>query len=397
MPVPFPATESGVELRILRHLFSPEDARLALCLSAIPERLASIRRRLVRRHEPSPRLGSGQAGPESPEAPAPTSPTPGDDRADLTAALDSMAARGLIQRVQAGGHVLYGKSVFVVGFYEAQVNRLTPELQRDVEQYADEAFGAALHATRTPQLRAVPVPASTKTLTVALDAPIPFERVIGRYDDIRAIVRASQGPFAVMNCICQQGKDLLGEPCRQTHGREHCLTLGAAAASMVKRGDARHITQDEMLSFLDQADRDGLVVEPQNTQDPLFICCCCGCCCGVLTTAKKLPRPADFFASNYYAEVDAGACTACAVCGGRCQMDAITHDGGTAVIAVERCIGCGLCISTCASDAIRLLPKTETEVPPLDTPRLYARMYRERFGAMGLAAAVGRRLLGIKS
>jgi ferredoxin len=404
MPVPFPATESGVELRILKHLFSPDDAQLALCLSAIPERLASIHRRLVRRRKldvgrpgPSPRLGSGQGGPESPKAHAPTSPTPHDSLAALAAALDSMAARGLIQRVKAGGHVLYGKAVFVVGFYEAQVNRLTPELQRDVQQYADEAFGAALHATHTPQLRAVPVPASTKTTTVALDVPIPFERVIGRYDDIRAIVRASHGPFAVMNCICQQGKDLLGEPCRQTHGREHCLTLGAAAASMVNRGDARYISQDEMLGFLDRADRDGLVVEPQNTQGPLFICCCCGCCCGVLTTAKKLPRPADFFASNYYAEVDAGACTACAVCGSRCQMDAITHNGGTAVIAVERCIGCGLCMTTCASDAIRLLPKADAEVPPLDTPRLYARMYRERFGAMGLAATVGRRLLGIKS
>jgi NAD-dependent dihydropyrimidine dehydrogenase PreA subunit len=398
MPVPFPATRSGIELRLLRHLFTPDDVRVALCLSAIPERAAAIQRRLARRA----RAAAGASGPASPAV----------SREAVVAALDSMVDRGLINRLGSGPGALYGKMPLAIGFYEAQVNRLTPELQRDLQQYADEAFGAALHSTPTPQLRAVPVPGALPpmpaapgetparaktTTTVSLDAAIPFERAVGRYDDIRALVRASKGPFAVMNCICQQGKDLVGEPCRQTDGREHCLTLGPAARATVARGDARAITRDEMIALLDQADRDGLVVEPQNTQDPLFICCCCGCCCGVLTTAKKLPRPADFFAANYTAEVDADACIACAVCGSRCQMDAIAYDAGPAAIAEERCIGCGLCITTCASGAIRLVPRADARVPPKDTGRLYARMYRERFGAAGLAAAVGRRLIGLES
>ena len=357
MPVPYPATESGVELSILRRLFTPDDARLALCLSAIPESLATVHRRAGR-----------------------TTP-----RAALAAALDRMAERGLIQRVTTRRGALYGKSPFVVGFYEAQVNRLTADLQRDVDRYGDEAFGAAFHSGRTPQLRTVPVNES-----------IPFERVVGRYDDIRAIVRASPGPFAVMNCICQQGKDLVGEPCRQTHDREHCLTIGMAAESMVGRGTARFITRDETLQFLERADREGLVVEPQNTQDPLFICCCCGCCCGVLTTAKKLPRPASFFATNYHAVVDADACNSCLVCETRCQMQAIACDDGPAAVKVERCIGCGLCVTTCATGAVRLVANPDARVPPKDTPRLYARMYRERFGTLGLAAAVGRRLIGAK-
>ena len=33
-----------------------------------------------------------------------------------------------------------------------------------------------------------------------------------------------------------QGKDLLGQPCRQTHDREHCLTIGAAASEPVALG-----------------------------------------------------------------------------------------------------------------------------------------------------------------
>jgi Pyruvate/2-oxoacid:ferredoxin oxidoreductase delta subunit len=356
MPVPYPATESGVELSILRRLFSPADARLALLLSMIPEPLAPIHRR---------------AGRNTPKA-------------TLAAALDGMAERGLIQRVPTKKGPLYGKAPIVIGFYESQVNRLTPEFQRDFERYGDEALGAAL-AAHTPQLRTVPI-----------NEPIPFERVVGRYDDIRTFVRASPGPFAVMNCICQQGKDLLGQPCTQTHDREHCLTIGMAAESLAGRGTARFITKEETLAFLDRADREGLVVEPQNTQDPLFICCCCGCCCGVLTAAKKLPHPASAFATNYHAAVDTAACTRCLVCEDRCQMQAVARHDDAVAVDLERCIGCGLCVTTCPTGALRLVMKADAHVPPKDMGRLYGRMYRERFGALGLAGALGRRLLGAK-
>ena len=45
MPVGFPATESGVELRILKRLFTPEEAEVGLLLSAVPEDLERIHRR----------------------------------------------------------------------------------------------------------------------------------------------------------------------------------------------------------------------------------------------------------------------------------------------------------------------------------------------------------------
>ena len=37
LPAGYPRTESGVEIRILRRLFTPEDAELALHLTLIPE------------------------------------------------------------------------------------------------------------------------------------------------------------------------------------------------------------------------------------------------------------------------------------------------------------------------------------------------------------------------
>jgi electron transport complex protein RnfB len=129
MPVPFPATESGVEIRILAALYTPEQARIALALSMIPETVPAIHRRL--KHEMS--------------------------REALAAELAAMAEHGLVQRVRGPRGLRYGKTVFVVGFYEAQVNRLTESFERDVLQYFDEAFGGVLHSQKTQQMRTVPL------------------------------------------------------------------------------------------------------------------------------------------------------------------------------------------------------------------------------------------------
>ena len=107
MPVPFPATESGVEIRILRQLFTPEEAELTLEASAIPEPAATIHRRV----EPAMPL------------------------AEVANRLEQMAAKGLILRIQAPGGPLYAKMMFAVGFYERQLKRLTPELERDCREY----------------------------------------------------------------------------------------------------------------------------------------------------------------------------------------------------------------------------------------------------------------------
>jgi formate hydrogenlyase subunit 6/NADH:ubiquinone oxidoreductase subunit I len=357
MPIPYPATESGVEIRILKRLFTPEEARVALCLSAIPEPLGAIFRR--RQHE----MGREQLG----------------------QALDRMAEKGSIQKLPGKDGPRYGKSPLVLGMYEAQVNRLTPELEQDVRAYMDEAFGRALHSERTPQMRTVPVNKS-----------IEVERAVANYDDIRKFVEASPGPFAALNCICRQGKDLTGEPCRQTKERQNCLMFGAAATMMIEKAAAREVGKEEMLGLLEQADREGLVLEPQNTQQPLFVCCCCGCCCGVLTTAKKLPRPADFFQTDFVAQVDPDACQVCGTCETRCQMDAIASGDEPPKVVAERCIGCGLCVTTCPSGAVRLHKKEGRKPPPKDMGALYSKIFQERFGRLGATAAMAGHLLGRK-
>ncbi len=364
MPIGFPATESGVEIRILRQLFTPEEAELTLEASAIPEPAATIHRRAK-----------------------------GMTLAEVTNLLNQMADKGLILRIHARREPLYAKLIFAVGFYERQLKRLTPELERDCREYILGAYAQASHSKKTTQLRTVPV---NKTIAI--------ERNVATYENIRGYVESHGGPFATMDCICRHGRELLGEKCTQTSLKENCLTLGVAAREMVRIGQARSISRENTLELLDAADKEGLVLQPENTRNPLFVCCCCGCCCGVLTSAKRFPQPAEYFSANFQAEVDADLCDSCGVCQSRCQMDALvdgdggpgTPGGGKPRVDHARCIGCGLCVTTCPSGALQLVEKARRKVPPDDTKALYMQLLQERYGPWGMAKLAGRKLLGMK-
>jgi Na+-translocating ferredoxin:NAD+ oxidoreductase RNF subunit RnfB len=121
-------------------------------------------------------------------------------------------------------------------------------------------------------------------------------------------------------------------------------------------------------------------MQPFNSQKIGGMCSCCGDCCGVLRSLRAQPRPAESVQSNYYAVVDAGACTGCETCAERCQMDAVDFTDAVAVINRDRCIGCGLCVTTCPTEALELVQKAEEQlyVPPKSGMETYIRIMQER-------------------
>jgi ferredoxin len=357
LPIAFPATQSGVELQILKRLFTEEEAEVALGLSAVPEPVETIRRRM-----------------------------PGRTEEELERMLDRMVEKGAIfggRALARGGKTRYSRAPLAIGMYEAQVDRLTREMQQDFEQYTREAFATALLDVKTKQMRTIPV-----------NARFVPDRLVGRYDDARGLIAEGAGPWATRNCVCRQGKDLLGEPCRQTSARRVCLMIGAVARSSVTAGDARPITREETLALLEQAERDGMVLQPSNSRDPAFICFCCGCCCGLLQAARQFPRPAEYLHSNYQAQVDPELCTECETCHSRCPMEALRSADGATAVDQDRCIGCGACVVTCPSGAVRLRAKARPSVPPKNLNALYGKIMAERFGWLGTAKRLGRALLG---
>ncbi len=51
---------------------------------------------------------------------------------------------------------------------------------------------------------------------------------------------------------------------------------------------------------------------------------------------------------------------------------------------------------TCPDEALALRHKETSRVPPKTLPALYAKIYEERYGRLGLVAAAARRALGLK-
>ena len=99
IPNGFPRTESGVELKLLAKLFSPEDASLASTLSMEPRSLAEI------------------------------AAMNGQNEAETKTRLIGMVERGLIDiRREEGRGFLFHLISFVVGFYERQNAKIDKEL-----------------------------------------------------------------------------------------------------------------------------------------------------------------------------------------------------------------------------------------------------------------------------
>jgi ferredoxin len=335
LPAGFPATESGVELRILKRLFTPEEAEIAQGLTLTPEPAEEIARRLER------------------------------DPAGLDPELERMSRKGLIFRTPRGGRLHYMAAQFVIGIWEYHVNDLSEELIRDVNEYIPHLMRKAWLGRDTKQLRVIPVSQS-----------VSAEMAVMPYDQAEAIIRR-QSKIVVSPCICRREHQMMGKGCGKP--LEVCLSFGAGAHFYEENGLGRAISQEEAVGLLQVGLEAGLVLQPGNAQKPANICMCCGCCCQILKNLNALEQPARAVAANYFAAVDAERCTACGSCADRCQMRAITV-AESARIDRERCIGCGLCVTACDFQALSLLPKPEEDryVPPVNLFQTYLKMARER-------------------
>lgn len=319
LPAGYPSTPSGVEIRILKKLFSPEEAELTTQLRTEPEEVASI----------AARLGLEEAG--------------------LAKKLEAMAQKGLIFRVRKENKVLYQAIQFIVGVYEFQLNHLDEEFCRMFEEYLPY-FGMSLMAVKTKQLRVLPVESAMKATPV-----------VETYNRAREMIDG-QELFSVSPCICRKEREVLGKKCDRP--QETCLGFGDIAQFYIDNHMGRAISKSEALKILDFAEASGLVLSPTNSQEIAALCCCCPCCCPTLKYAKLMPRPVDMVMSYYQAAINVDLCTNCGLCPERCQMAAIKEGSESYQILDGRCIGCGLCVSVCPTEAISLLPKPGMTPPP---------------------------------
>lgn len=335
LPGGYPTTESGVELRILKRLFTAPEAELAITLSIKPETVAAIAERTDQ------------------------------ESSTLSVSLEEMAKKGLIFRSYKDETVLYSAAMFVIGIWEYHVNDLDAELVKDVNEYLPHIMKDVWSETNTKHLRVIPISES-----------ISQDIKIASYEDAETLIKA-QSKITVQPCICRKEHEVLGEPCK--YPLDVCFAFGAAAYFYEENKLGRSVTIEEALEILEVGKKAGLVIQPGNAQRSANICMCCGCCCQMLKNLKNFESPAEEVHSNYFAKVTEDECIGCGECVERCHMDAITMDD-RAQINLNRCIGCGICIPECPTEAIQLIAKEKSEkyVPAKFTFQAYMRMAKER-------------------
>lgn len=333
MPGGFPATESEVEIKLLKRYFTPEEAELVMRLSTVPEPVPAIAERL------------------------------GMEESELAPRLESMAKAGSIYRMRVNGEPYYMAMQFLIGIYEFHLKAMDRELAELLEEYIPNLTGR-WESMETKQLRVVPVGAAIDTTTA-----------VATYDIIRDLVK-DQTTICVADCICRKERQLLDKGCN--HPMENCLTFSFAADYFIENGIGRQISVDECLKILDEAERVGMVLAPTNAQVITNTCICCGDSCNMLRSLKTYDRPADHACSNFQATIDPELCTACETCVERCQIEALVEGDDYMEVDLARCIGCGLCVTTCPVEAISLAAKPAIKEPPANFIEMQMRMAAER-------------------
>jgi electron transport complex protein RnfB len=318
-PRGFLKTESGVEIKILKRLFTEEEARLAVRLSPLPEELEKIAERLDLKAD------------------------------DLRKRLDAMAEKGLVFHFRRQGTPFYRAAPFMIGLYEYSVKRIDKELAALFKEYYEAAYIKELGNHDIPGFKVIP-----------MEKNIGTEMVLLPYQRLEESVRAAR-KIAVADCVCRKEAALLGEGC--DHPTETCLSFGVAAEHYIDSGLGREITADEAIKILEEADKSGLIHAGANSVHLSNICNCCPCCCAALKAITKWGSYRQrHFNAVFEAVVDEEECTACEICLDRCPVEAIEVEE-KALVDRNKCLGCGLCATTCPTEAIHLILREDRQEP----------------------------------
>jgi Pyruvate/2-oxoacid:ferredoxin oxidoreductase delta subunit len=335
LPNGFPRTQAGIEIRILKKIFQPEQAALAAHLTGTFE---------------------------TPEAIAARA---GQPAGEVTRALFKLVRLGAVWLDKQEGKMLFRLAPFVVGLYEAQVQLMDHELAHLVEDYFASGGADGIMKPQPALHRVVPAHGTYKS-----EAILPYE-------DVRALLVDAK-TFSVRDCICRAQQEQLGEKC--AYPARVCLSFSGYERA-AQPGD---LSRDEALALLDMTEQVGLVHTVSNVIEGVgYVCNCCGCCCGILRGITDWGIAESVAYANYYAEIDPAFCADCGSCRERCQVNAINSADGVSVVERARCIGCGLCVSGCPNDAARLLRKPEAEI--VHPPQTFAEWEHQRLHNRGLA------------
>lgn len=337
-PSGFPRTKSGVELRLLAKMFTPEEAALASVMRLQREEVADIAARA------------------------------GVDEGQAYQTLKGMARKGLVSAGRGEKGLAFALLPFVVGSYEESLPYMDKEMAELFEAMVEETRGEGLLVPGPALQRIIPV---EQSVAAEIDV-LPYESVSALLENAKS--------FGVRECICRKQKVLIGEPC--DYPRMNCINFAPVEGAFANMPHVQAVTKEEALRILREAEEAGLVHSVYNQQQGIYyICNCCPCCCGIMRGMVEFGQAHALARSAFLAEVDAELCTGCEACLERCHFHALSVPDEVCVVDAMHCMGCGLCVMACPSDALRLVRRPTAEQPP--PPKDHRQWMAERAAARG--------------
>ena len=323
LPNGYPATESGVELRLLRKLFPPEEAALAASMGASRESPSEIARRV------------------------------GVDPETARETLSGMAERGLIRAGEYEGELGFGLVPFSMDFYAAPLRRMDAEFAELIEQHYQETDGLS-GILRAPSVHRV----------IPVEESVPIHLEVYPYERASEMLEGAKS-WGVRDCICRVQQHLVGRDCG--HPVKVCLVFAPVEGAFDRSEIDRALTKDEALGILRESRDAGLVHSTSNYREGNnYICSCCTCSCGILRSVAEFGHLTAVARSEFRSVVDTDMCIGCGDCVESCQFGALEVPDALCVPDPVRCVGCGLCVTVCPTGALQLerRPEEESILPP---------------------------------
>ena len=328
LPNRFPRMESGVEIKILKWLYTPEQAQVFGYLKREPQTVEEL---------------AEKAGVSLDQA---------KEQLDTV----SMSMLGIAKKRLVDGQEKFRLGGFILGIYEGTVDTMDKEFAELVEQFFREGAAKTIIEPQPGIMDVIPVRGSVKP------------ELLEPHEDIDAHFQKYER-FYVLNCVCRVQQNLLGSTCPTPTRR--CAFVGMPAEVPVSESI---LDREQALKLFTEMEEMGLIHMGFYgylfwSDEPQFMgcCTCCPDCCGVLRAITEFGAAEAPQRSNYRAVLKEDECIACGDCIPRCHVKAITEDSqGMPVFNRDKCIGCGQCVIACPVEAVEMekLPEAERFHPP---------------------------------
>jgi len=328
LPEGYPATELGIEIEILKRVFTPEQAQVARVMSEKFEAADEIAKRAGMPVEKVKELLDGMQWPKRWFA----SRTP-------RKIVDGVPFYRL--RPMQGG-----------GWWEGEQPFFTdPDLGNLMFDYYKQGALKVInsHEEKNPWSRVLP---NSRALAKVPGYEIP------RYEDLRRLIRESDW-VNVYKCGCRLHKHVVGTPACD-FPIDVCMAFYTNDVFTPPEG-VKLISKEEAIKVVDMCEDLGLIQITANAQEKInFTCFCCGCCCWGLM-AYNNENVQNMLKTNFMPVVDHDKCNLCGKCRNICQVYACHIVDGKVKHDYKKCVGCGNCVGNCARDAMDFILRPERE------------------------------------